>query len=95
MENKSINLMYFLLLSALHLFKTDRTAEVRKLCCRLSALKQPADGVRHSPGCVSETSKKEERRDLGQRVSEQSVKWTPTQTKHTSLLALQSLNNVT
>lgn len=63
--------------------------------CRL--WKQPADGVRNSPGCVSETSKKEERTDLGQRVSDKSVKWTPTKncTHRTSLLAPQSHNNAT
>lgn len=58
----------------------------RELCLRLSAHKQPPDGVIHSPGCVSEISKKEERTDLGQKVSDKSVKWTPTKTAHTACL---------
>lgn len=66
--------------------KTSQATEIRMLCFRLSALKQPADGVRNLPGCVSETSKKEERTDLGQRVSDKSVKWTPTKTAHTTPL---------
>lgn len=56
------------------------------MCLRLSAHKQPPDGVIHSPGCVSEISKKEERTDLGQKVSDKSVKWTPTKTAHTACL---------
>lgn len=68
--------------------KMDQAAQIRKLCFRLSAFKQPADGVRNSPGCVSETSKKEERTDLGQRVSDKSVKWTPTKTAHIAPLYL-------
>lgn len=85
------------LLSALYLLKMGHVAEIRKLSVRLLPLKQPADGVRNLPGCVSETSKREERTDLGQRVSDKSVKWTPTKncTHHTSLLAPQSLNNAT
>lgn len=58
---------------------------ISNLWSEMLLCKQPADGVRNSPGCVSETSKKEERTDLGQRVSDKSVKWTPTKTAHTPL----------
>lgn len=50
---------------------------------------------RNSPDCVSETSKKEERTDLGQRVSDKSVNGTTTKTGHntSSLLQPQSFHN--
>lgn len=54
-----------------------------------------AKGGGNSPGCVSETSKKGERTDLGQRASHKSVKRTQPRKVNTSLLAPQSLDNAT
>lgn len=60
--------------------------QIRKPHFRLSVVKTGSRWRENSPDCVSETSKKEERTDLGQRVSDKSVKWTLTTTAHTASL---------
>lgn len=76
--------------------KTSCVAEKRKLYLpECGALKSQQVVGGNSPGCVSETSKKEERTDLGQRASDKSVKWTQPKKANTSLLAPQSPNNAT
>lgn len=102
MENNVVitNMIVLKITSVRMKVSSSKQMNVHQICLHIwytpkNNFKHPANGGRNSPGCVSETSKKEERTDLGQRVSDRSVKWTPATncTHHVSLLGRQSLYN--